>query len=204
MFPFGGGPPGTSETQENTMTTKQRILDIARSMIADVGFHATTTAQLAAKAGISEGTIYRHFQSKDDILVTILEELDESYSAFIADLESEAHGGPGTISRVLEAQFIFVGENLEGIKIVLSSFAHLPPSRQSMTSVIDRMRQFTALALESSMDMGVIREVDSARTSMVLVAMLLGLLELRLYWPGTEDINAEAVEFCRRALVNVL
>ena len=37
------------------MKTKDRILNIAKSMIAEQGFHATTTAQL--KAQISEGTI---------------------------------------------------------------------------------------------------------------------------------------------------
>ncbi|MBU1249461.1 MAG: TetR/AcrR family transcriptional regulator [Proteobacteria bacterium] len=185
------------------MKTKDRILDVARKMIAEVGFHSTTTALLAQKAGISEGTIYRHFASKDDILVTILDELDERYSEFITQLKTEGDGHPGTIERVLEANFKFVAEHLEGIKIVLSSFALLPPSRRSMNSVIDRMRTFAAESIVRSMELGVIRQVDPERTAMVLVALLLGLLELRLYWPENTDINAEAVAFCRQALVKI-
>lgn len=186
------------------MKTKDRILDVAREMIAERGYHSTTTAMLASEAGISEGTIYRHFASKEDILLTILGDLDERYSRFIADLTAKGNGSHGTIERVLEAHFAFVAENLHAIKIVVSSFGLLPPSRQSMTSVIDRMREFTSRALERSMQMGVIRKVDPESTAMVLVAMLLGLIEMRLYWPETNDFSAEAVEFCRQALVKAL
>lgn len=186
------------------MKTKDKIISVARTMIAEVGFHATTTAQLAARAGISEGTIYRHFQSKEDILVTILDDLNDQYTAFTASLMADDYGGPGTLQRVLEAQFVFVRENLDGIKIVLSSFALLSPSKRSMTSVIDRMREFTSQVLTRSMEMGVIRDVNPQHTAMVLVALLLGLIELRLFWPENEDVNAEAVEFCRHALVKIL
>lgn len=186
------------------MKTKDRILEVAREMIAEGGYHSTTTALLAAKAGISEGTIYRHFESKEDILVTILDELDERYSEFVSGLRTSRDGRPGTLERVLEAHFKFVAENLHGIKIVLSSFALLPPSRQSMTTVIDRMREYTAQALTRSMELGVVREMDADKTAMVLVALLLGLLELKLFWPETQDVNAEAVQFARQALVKVL
>ncbi len=186
------------------MKTKERILRVASELIAEIGFHSATTALLATKTGIAEGTIYRHFQSKEDILATILTDLDERYCAFIALLKQEDQGDHGTLKRVLEAQFLFINENLDGIKIVLSSFALLPASKQSMTSVIDHMQNFIADALKSSMKKGVIRDVNPEHTASVLMALLLGLIELKLYWPQDHDINAEAVEFCRHALVKAL
>lgn len=186
------------------MKTKDRILEVAREMIAESGYHSTTTAQLAAKAGISEGTIYRHFESKEDILVTILDEVNERYSEFLSEQRGADVGTSGTLERVLAAHFRFVAENLHGIKIVLSSYALLSPSRQSMNTVIDRMRAFTAQALSRSMELGVIREVDPDKTAMVLVALLLGLLELRLFWPEIQDIGDEATRFARHALTTAL
>jgi len=53
------------------MKTKDIILATAKEMISEVGFHKSTTANLAKMANISEGTIYRHFESKEDILLHI-------------------------------------------------------------------------------------------------------------------------------------
>lgn len=184
------------------MKTKDRILDVARQMIAEVGYHSTTTAALAKRAGISEGTIYRHFESKEDVLLHILTQLDDKYMVFIQGLRSRDDGSPGTIERVVRHHFRFVADNVEGIKIVLSSYGLLSPSKQSMTSVIERMRNFFTECLEKADKMGVTRkDLDVEHTSMTLVAMLLGLMQLKLYWPEMEKLDAEAMEFTRRSLV---
>ena len=50
-------------------TTRERIVEAARSLFAEKGFDRTTTAEIAREAGISEGTIYRHFKSKKELLM---------------------------------------------------------------------------------------------------------------------------------------
>jgi AcrR family transcriptional regulator len=52
----------------------ERIVKAARRLFGAKGFHATTTAELAAEASVSMGQIYRHFASKDDIVLAIVEE----------------------------------------------------------------------------------------------------------------------------------
>jgi TetR/AcrR family transcriptional regulator, repressor for uid operon len=53
--------------------TRERILDAAHKLFNSKGFHAMTTAELAAEAGVNIGLIYRHFSSKDDIVLTVVE-----------------------------------------------------------------------------------------------------------------------------------
>lgn len=55
-------------------TPRERIIDAARELFGSKGFHSTTTAELASMAAVSMGQIYRHFSSKDDIILTIVEE----------------------------------------------------------------------------------------------------------------------------------
>ncbi|MGE4292073.1 MAG: TetR/AcrR family transcriptional regulator [Desulfovibrio sp.] len=187
------------------MKTKDRILDIARTMISEIGYHGTTTAALAKRAGISEGTIYRHFENKEDILLHILQELDDKYSVFLQSLRSVTDGDHGTIERILRGHVKFASDNLADLKIVLSSYALLSPSKQSMTSVIERMNEFFADCMERSMKLGVIREVNVEPTAKVLVSMLLGVMQLKLYWPDMEgDLDPEAVLFIRRSLIKDL
>jgi AcrR family transcriptional regulator len=51
-----------------TELTRARLIRTALELFATQGFHDTTTAQIAKKAGIAEGTIYRHFASKQQLV----------------------------------------------------------------------------------------------------------------------------------------
>src|SRR6266508_4796918 len=48
--------------------TRQRLIRAALELFTTRGYHDTTTAQIAKKAGVAEGTIYRHFPSKQQLL----------------------------------------------------------------------------------------------------------------------------------------
>lgn len=48
--------------------TRQRLVRAALELFLARGYHDTTTAQIAKKAGVAEGTIYRHFASKQHLL----------------------------------------------------------------------------------------------------------------------------------------
>jgi len=48
--------------------TRQRLVRAALELFTTQGYHVTTTPQIAKKAGIAEGTIYRHFRSKEQLL----------------------------------------------------------------------------------------------------------------------------------------
>ncbi|MCM0756591.1 TetR/AcrR family transcriptional regulator [Desulfovibrio aminophilus] len=184
------------------MTTKELILNTAKEMIAEVGFHRTTTASLAKQANISEGTIYRHFESKEEILLQILRDLEESYSRFIVQCRDTTDGAYGTIEKVLESHLSFVRENEADIKIVLSTYGILDAAKKSMASLIYRMESFFEDCLRKAKAKDSIQEgVPERQTALILVTLLFGLMRLKLYWPEVEDLAAPAVDFCRRSLI---
>ena len=51
-----------------TELTRQRLMRTALELFTTLGYHDTTTALIARKAGIAEGTIYRHFTSKQQLV----------------------------------------------------------------------------------------------------------------------------------------
>ncbi len=52
--------------------TRQAILDAASSLFIEQGFHGTSMRQVAARAGITVGGIYNHFEGKEQIFDTVL------------------------------------------------------------------------------------------------------------------------------------
>lgn len=63
------------------------ILDAARSAFAEQGFENTSVAQIARRAGISDGLLYRYFRNKRDLLNEVLRKF---YERTMVDLEAIA------------------------------------------------------------------------------------------------------------------
>lgn len=57
----------------NRRAREQALIGAASKLFASRGFEATTTREIAAKAGCSEGLIHRYFQSKAGLLLAIIQ-----------------------------------------------------------------------------------------------------------------------------------
>jgi AcrR family transcriptional regulator len=66
------GRPRASEHEQDD--TRRSLLDAAARLIAERGYRGTTVNEIVARAGLSKGTFYWHFGSKDDVLFAVLEE----------------------------------------------------------------------------------------------------------------------------------
>ena len=53
---------------------KNQILDAAKHCFEQKGFHATTMAEICARAQISPGALYRYFSSKEEIIDAMCDE----------------------------------------------------------------------------------------------------------------------------------
>lgn len=73
---------------------REQILSAASSVFAEKGYQRSTTHDIAEEAGVSEGLIYSYFESKDHILLAILEKLaiDANFDEFIIeDTSNDLH-----------------------------------------------------------------------------------------------------------------
>jgi len=53
--------------RRNGDATRERLVQAAMELFTTAGFLETTTAAIAGRAEVAEGTIYRHFRSKDEL-----------------------------------------------------------------------------------------------------------------------------------------
>lgn len=62
----------TNDT-DTTMSEKQRkILEAAIDTFSEKGYAGSSTSEIAKKAGVAEGTIFRHYKTKKDLLLSIV------------------------------------------------------------------------------------------------------------------------------------
>ncbi len=57
------------------MPTKERIARASLRLFSKKGFKGTTIKDIASEVGITEGAIYRHFRSKEDIIDYLLDRI---------------------------------------------------------------------------------------------------------------------------------
>lgn len=71
-------------------TTRARIERAALDLFAAKGVDAATTREIAAAAGLSEGALYRHFASKEEIAASLFATIHERLARLVR--EAGAHG----------------------------------------------------------------------------------------------------------------
>lgn len=81
----------TAEEKEMmTMSTKEKIKDVAFALFADKGYEATSISNIAAVVGVTKPALYAHYESKEDLFLSIYEELEADYNNCMECLFKEA------------------------------------------------------------------------------------------------------------------
>ncbi len=61
--------------QERSRATQQKILQAVRDTLVERGFAGTTTTVIANRAGVSQGALFKHFGSKEELLCAAVPQL---------------------------------------------------------------------------------------------------------------------------------
>jgi AcrR family transcriptional regulator len=79
--------PKTSEQFEEIRETKKAlIMDTALELFANEGYHPISISKIAKEAGIAKGLLYNYFESKEDLLLTIMTKgLEDMIAVFDPD-----------------------------------------------------------------------------------------------------------------------
>ncbi|MBP2646536.1 MAG: Transcriptional regulator, TetR family protein [Gemmatimonadetes bacterium] len=81
--------PTTPPRKRDGEATRQRLLRAALDLYTTVGFRGTTTPAIASRAGVAEGTIYRHFTSKEHLLNEVYRSAQKWATGLLKEIEEQ-------------------------------------------------------------------------------------------------------------------
>lgn len=116
----------------------EQILDAAETLIGEVGFEETTTNTVAARAGISPGSLYQFFRNKDELLDGVAERYTAASQVFW-----DRHLGTGVARLELSALIDQVLDSLAEFKTRRPAFwvlFHGSSASPRLAEVADRIR----------------------------------------------------------------
>ncbi|MEV7005758.1 TetR/AcrR family transcriptional regulator [Streptosporangium sp. NPDC051022] len=120
--------------------TKARIQAVARELFVEQGVQNTSLKQISDRLGITKPALYYHFESREDLVRSIIQPLIDELEAFVSERE------PGDDQRLLEEYFDLTWKHREVILVVL----HAPAALVEL-DLMDRMwawrKELTTLLL---------------------------------------------------------
>ncbi len=96
----------------NVLTERQKeIINVSMEIIAKRGIQNLTIKNISKKIGFSEPAIYRHFESKIAILLTILSMFENQMEEFIGSINSDKKSSLKKLSLICNNHFINFSAN---------------------------------------------------------------------------------------------
>jgi len=100
-------PRAPSLSRPRAIAAHQRLIETALRLFHRDGFHASGIDRILAEAEVSKMTLYKHFPSKDDLILAVLEERDRRFRDW---LKAEVEGRAEEPKRRLEILFEVLGD----------------------------------------------------------------------------------------------
>lgn len=116
-----------TETAQDSFKRRQ-IMDGARAAFLDQGFDATSMGGIARRAGVSKGTLYVYFDSKEELFVAIFDEERRAQAEQVFELDPNDHDVEAVLFRLGKAftKYLCQPERISSLRTVISISARMP------------------------------------------------------------------------------
>jgi AcrR family transcriptional regulator len=160
-----------------------RLIDAAAEAFADKGFHATTTRDIAARAGMSPAGVYVHFATKEDLLFHLSEQGHLAALEIIEAARASADTPPAQLAAIVAAFAAWHAEHFRTARIVQYEFPHLSPEhRDRVLRLRKRLDAVVREVLEAGIASGDFDVADLPSTTLALQSLTVDVA--RWYEPG--------------------
>lgn len=192
-----------SDDTDINMTDKQiSIISAAIEIFAEKGYSATSTSEIAKKAGVGEGTIFHHYKTKKDLLFAIPKYLSMlSFSKAFPNNISEIFEKPyerfeDLLRDVIQNRKKFVTENVILIKVLFQEFPFHPELRTKISqSILAPAMEKIIKVIDKYKEKGQIIDIPSNSIANLMFSSTFGyffthnILMIEFKWDGKDETD---------------
>lgn len=156
---------------------REQLLDTAARLFAQHGFAGATTSQIAREAGVTEPIIYRHFTSKQDLFIALIDRTSEET---ISLWEEELRSAPDPaerLKRLIRANPMVGGKGKGVYRVIIQAMTevHEPKILEALHRHITKLHAFLVEEVTKAQETGrVSKRFSPEVTAWALIHMGLG------------------------------
>jgi AcrR family transcriptional regulator len=170
----------SSQRQRRKQARPQELLDAALDLFVEKGFAATRSEEVAVRAGVSKGTLYLYYPSKEELLKEVIRHNMVNQIAEGVTIVREFDGSTSELlARVFGLWWERIGETrASGImKLMMSEVRNFPEIAQFyVDEVVHPAERMVSQLVQRGIDRGEFRAVDVPEVVHALMAPMLFLV----------------------------
>ena len=101
---------GRRTQAQRRASTRRALLDAARSLFAEKGYHGTAAEEIVGHAGLTRGALYHHFEDKRDLFRVVVDEMEGEIDE---EIEAAERAEPGLPEAVMAGYRAFIDAVLD-------------------------------------------------------------------------------------------
>ncbi|MDM5438872.1 TetR/AcrR family transcriptional regulator [Bacillus hominis] len=166
---------------------QMRILEAAVDMFGEKGYASTSTSEIAKRAGVAEGTIFRYYKTKKDLLFAVVMPTLTKFAApffvqaFAKEIFKTEYESYEVLLRVIiQNRFEFAEKHFPMIKILIQEVPFQPELKSEIQQLIETelLVHFKKL-IAKFQEEGEIIELPPSSVLRLTLSAVLGLLLTR-------------------------
>jgi AcrR family transcriptional regulator len=195
-----------SRRQKHKDELRRIILDAARAILVDQGYENFSMRQLAGKIEYSLGSIYLHFQNKEELFECLVEESFGRLLKSLSDLENGQHWSD-PVERLRKGMWAYVEFGLRNQSDYRFAFMLAPPMEKRPYKVHGSFNVLRSMVRRCVEDKR-FRAVDVETTSQALWASIHGITSLLIQrptfpWTSKKKLIAQVIHTATDSLTAV-
>lgn len=181
---------------------RQQILQTLAGMLEQPGAERVTTAALAARIGVSEAALYRHFASKAQMFEALIEFAEQSCMGLIRQVTDREPLGTVQAGRIVSLILQFAEKNPGMCRVMTGDALILEHERlqQRVNLLMDKIEAQLRQSLREAHAESATPSVDTQVAASVLLAFVLGRLQ-RFVRSGFTRLPTDQLQACLARLL---
>jgi AcrR family transcriptional regulator len=163
---------------------KAQIINAAEDVFTQKGFDEARMDDIAEETGLSKGTLYLYFKSKDDLIIAIL---DRMFQREFKQLENLNQDGLSAADAIWKITDLLTKDILGLIRLIPIVYQFLALAfrnkyvQLALKKYINRYLDVLTPIIQRGIDSGEFRKVDTREVAIAMGAMIEGTLLLWVY-----------------------
>jgi AcrR family transcriptional regulator len=157
---------------------KRQITGAAYEIIAEKGYYNFTMMDIAKRAGVSSGLIHHYFKDKENMLVTLLREMQQSVRAGTEKAIEEVPGPKEKLEVFMDRAFDLAEAQREYLYVTydfLTQIKFNERMKRIMSKLYRGYRETMVEILREGKAQGVFKDVDEHYTASLFISIMLGI-----------------------------